>query len=70
MKRVHIEGHGNAISIAVIATLQQQGFKTLRNASARIYDVYNSSVTGRVQFRGASIYAANRNVSNTMRGEC
>ena len=70
MRRVHIEGHGDAISIAVIATLQQQGFNTLRNASARIYDVYNSSVTGRVQFRGASIYAANRNASNTMRGEC
>ena len=70
VRRVHIEGHGDAISLAVIATLQQQGFNTLRNASARIYDVYNSSVIGRVQFRGASIYAANRNASNTMRGGC
>ena len=70
VRRVHIEGHRDAISEAVIATLKLQGFNTLRNASARVYDVYNSSVVGRVQFRGASIYAANRNASNTMRGEC
>lgn len=70
VRRVHIEGHADHISEHVVSTLERHGFNVVRNASARVFDVYHSAAMGRMQFRGASIFGANRHSANTCLGMC
>ena len=70
VRRVHIKGHADHISEHVVGTLERHGFNVVRNASARVFDVYHSAAMGRMQFRGASIFGANRHSANTFLGMC
>lgn len=68
VRRAHIEAHTDETARIVVKTLEEHGFRVLRNTS-RLYQVYKTAV-GPVHYRGGSVYAVNTNAPNTLGGEC